>query len=381
MEANRSGFISRLLGHALLIINILAIVWLGLCYAASVASPNEVNYIALFGLTTPLAIIANAILVVIWLFSRKKLRCLLSLIALILSYPLIISIFGTNYFGDNNMAAGPNTIKIMTWNAHGMGIFNRPHSKEFDERVLEFIEVTDADIICLPEYHTPKSNALKPFGSKIVKLGGYKEFRFQPDNTLGTTIYLGTAIFSRYPLKNYEVHELGNNIYLLQGDIKVHGQTIRMFFVHLNTFGLSDDEKAYIEEIKRSGGQIANELGHSRSFLGKFNYAYKRRAREADKAKAIIDKSPHPVLICGDFNDLPASYTYTTMKGDLDDAFMSKGKGFGRTYNQLFPTIRIDHVFYDPTIMEVIGYQSPFSSLSDHNPVIVNFEIIANPAR
>ena len=72
MKANRPGFISRLLGHALLIINILAILWLGLCFAASVADPNEVNYIALFGLTTPMAIIANALLVIIWLFSRKK---------------------------------------------------------------------------------------------------------------------------------------------------------------------------------------------------------------------------------------------------------------------------------------------------------------------
>src|SRR5690606_18576208 len=141
-------------------------------------------------------------------------------------------------------------IKIMTWNAHGMGIFNRPHSKEFDQQVLDFIKEVDADIVCLPEYHTPKTSALKPFASKIVRNSGYKEFRFKPDNTLGTTIYLGTAIFSRYPLKNYEAHELGENIYLLQGDVQAFGKTIRMFFVHLNTFGLSDDEKAFIEEMK-----------------------------------------------------------------------------------------------------------------------------------
>ena len=90
---------------------------------------------------------------------------------------------------------------------------------------------------------------------------------------------------------------------------------------------------------------------------------------------AIIRTSPYPVFICGDFNDLPGSYTYTTIRGDLNDAFLDKGRGFGRSYNQILFSLRIDHMFYDPSAMQAIGYRSPVNYASDHNPLIVNFRV------
>jgi endonuclease/exonuclease/phosphatase (EEP) superfamily protein YafD len=150
---------------------------------------------------------------------------------------------------------------------------------------------------------------------------------------------------------------------------------VRMYFIHLNTFGLSDNDKAYIEEIKNNT-MPANSLGHSRSFVWKFNYAFTRRAAIADKAANIIRQSPYPVFICGDFNDLPASYTYNRFKGTREDAFLKMGNGFGRTYNQISPTLRIDHIFYDPSVLKIVGIDCPGTNLSDHNPVIANFEII-----
>ncbi len=68
------------------------------------------------------------------------------------------------------------------------------------------------------------------------------------------------------------------------------------------------------------------------------------------------------------------------MRGELKDAFLEKGRGLGRTYNQIIPTLRIDHMFYDPTVLKPIGFNCEFTSLSDHNPVIVNFEIIPKAA-
>jgi endonuclease/exonuclease/phosphatase (EEP) superfamily protein YafD len=89
----------------------------------------------------------------------------------------------------------------------------------------------------------------------------------------------------------------------------------------------------------------------------------------------VIDESPYPVLICADFNDVPGSYTYTKVKKNLKDAFAEKGFGLGRTYNLIFPTLRIDYIFYDPEILELSGYQSiRTTELSDHNPIIANFK-------
>lgn len=376
MKKERPGFFSRLLGHTLLLINIGAVIWLGLCYAASVTSPEQVQYLALFSLTTPVAIIANILFVLFWLFTAKKIRSLLSLVALGAVYQLIITVFAFNFFAKNDMGHSEETIKIMTWNVHGMGVFNVPHNKDFDKRLIEYIKDVDADIICLPEFSTPKDNLMKPFAEKIIKNSGYTDYRFKDDNTLGTTIFLGTAVFSKYPFKNYVANKLEEYVYMMQGDMELPGgNTVRMFFVHLNTFGLSDNDKAYIEEIKNSSVP-AHTLGHSRSFIWKFDYAFTRRAALADKARNIINQSPYPVIICGDFNDLPASYTYKQFRGNREDAFLNMGKGFGRTYNEISPTLRIDHIFYDPAVLKVVGIDCPFTTLSDHNPVIANFEII-----
>jgi endonuclease/exonuclease/phosphatase family metal-dependent hydrolase len=279
------------------------------------------------------------------------------------------------------MARVPGRIKIMSWNAHGVGVFKVPHDQAFDDRVLNFLAAENADIMSLPEYSTPKNNVLKPYGSKIIKDNGYKDFRFKDDNTLGTTIFLGTAVFSKFPFKDYVAYRLSYETYLLQGDVELPGgQMLRMFFLHLSTFGLSDDDKAYIEDVKKNHTSLESDKRVSRTFIWKFNHAYRARALEADKAAKIIAESPYPVVVCGDFNDLPGSYTYNTIRGNRNDAFLEKGKGLGRTYNEISPTLHIDHMFYDPTVLKPVGFQCPFTRLSDHNPLIVNFEIMPKAA-
>ncbi len=232
MKDGKTSLISKIFGHTFLLINIGSILWLAGCVIAAYTSPRDVRHLALFTLTTPFAIVANAFFIFFWLFSRKKIRSLLSLVALVASFKVVMMIFGFN-FDENDMAPGPGRIRIVTWNAHGMGVFNVPHSKAFDKRLLDFIHDTDADIICLPEYHVPKTDVMKPFSAKIIKNNNYVDFRFKDDNTLGLHTFLGTAVFSKYPFKNYVAHQLAQYTFLLQGDVELPGgQMMRMFFVH-----------------------------------------------------------------------------------------------------------------------------------------------------
>lgn len=285
-----------------------------------------------------------------------------------------------NYWGNNDMDRHSNSIKIMSWNSHGMGLHNRPRNKEFDKRLLQFIEDKDADILCLMEYPTPRNDFMNKVTSKIIEDNDYKDFRFKDDNVLSKIIFLGTAIFSKYPLKNYVPHKLSEYIYLLQADVDLPGgQRIRMFFVHLNTFGLSDGDKAFIESMKANKSITEKEIDTSKTYLSKLDYGFVRRSKETDIAVKAINQSPYPVFICGDLNDLPGSYTYSRLRGNLKDAFIEKGTGLGRTYNHIFPTIRIDHIFFNPSALKIIGFQCPKTDLSDHNPLIANFEIIPKP--
>lgn len=382
----KDGILRRIFRSALLLLNIGAIIWIALCALASITSPEDVRFLQLFSLTTAMAIVVNLFFIVFWLlFSKKRVRFLLSTIALIACYKVVLTVFGLNYFGGNYLEKQPNGFKLISWNIHGMGIFTgKSGDPTIEDGIIELINKEKPDLVCLPEFPKPQHDTVKmrPYAKHIMKRTGLKHYYYQFDNTLGTTIYFGTAIFSKYPLLKFKAHQLAEYTYLLQGDMLMPDSSIvSMYFVHLNTFGLSDGDKAYIEKVRKRNTSIGNDVRKSRTFVWKFNQAFANRAKEADSAMLVISQSKYPVLICGDFNEMPGSYVYTTFKGERQDAFLEKGRGIGRSYNQIFPTIRIDHVFYDSSALQLLGIKTPYSRFSDHNPIIANFKINTKPER
>lgn len=365
-----------LFGYTLLLINLLVSGWLFVCLYASVTSPLQHHYIAAVSLTTSFAILLNCAFFIVWLFSRKKWRSLLSLATLLVCHQLVSAVFGLNFIGKNNMQATLDGIKILSWNVHGLGLYDRPVDKERPENIFRLIEEQDPDILCMIEYYTNSDGSNKK-ALKFFKDAGYKEYRFSYDNSLGTKIFIGNAVFSKYPLSNFEEIQLDDYIKMMRCDVTLPDESkVRLYLVHLQSFLLADTDKAFIEKIKTNTDKLEEKPGYSRTFLQKLQKAYAKRAPQAEKARQEIDKSPYPVLLCADFNDVPASYTYTRVKGSLNDAFSGKGKGLGRTYNLLSPTLRIDYIFYNDSMLELMGYQSLRTpELSDHNPIIANFRM------
>jgi endonuclease/exonuclease/phosphatase (EEP) superfamily protein YafD len=94
-------------------------------------------------------------------------------------------------------------------------------------------------------------------------------------------------------------------------------------------------------------------------------------AKQAQFIKAAISKSPYPSIIGGDFNSVPSSYVYHTVKGNKQDAFIEKGFGLGHTYYGLSKTLRIDYVLADDAF-KVLQVATPTMYLSDHFPIITD---------
>lgn len=375
MAHNKPSLFRRIFGHTLFLVNLGVAVWLGLCFAAAHVPPYQFRWLALFPLSLPFALIANIFFLFLWLFvGRGKWRVVLPVFMLALCYKLIFISFGWNFFGKNDMEAAPDRIKIMTWNVHGMGVFDNKGNNNKADEIIDFIKREDPDILCMPEFYTLQKDMLRPYSTRILNQNGFRDFRFQFDNTLGTTIYLGTGIFSKYPIRDHYKITLAKWVNVLVCDFELPDKKMmRGFFVHLQSFRLADKEKAALEDIKNRTAPIKSARGLG--LAGRLLNGFYLRSLQADSLAGFIAQSPYPVLIAGDFNDVPASYTYTKLKNGHYDAFEEKGRGFGRTYNMFSPTLRIDHLLYDPSLLKILGYRSPHPGLSDHNPVIANFEL------
>ena len=99
------------------------------------------------------------------------------------------------------------------------------------------------------------------------------------------------------------------------------------------------------------------------------------RGRQADAARESIAQSPYPVLFTADLNDVPGSYTYSTIRGDMQDVFLQKGMGIGRTFTSLSPTLRIDYIFADKNF-SITQYKKYAIELSDHYMQVADVKLL-----
>jgi endonuclease/exonuclease/phosphatase family metal-dependent hydrolase len=83
-----------------------------------------------------------------------------------------------------------------------------------------------------------------------------------------------------------------------------------------------------------------------------------------------MDTCPFPVIVLGDFNDTPQSYTYAVIRGeDLHDSFVQRGSGIGTTYAGSIPGLRIDFVMTGSRFT-IIRHEVLKLPYSDHYPVV-----------
>lgn len=98
------------------------------------------------------------------------------------------------------------------------------------------------------------------------------------------------------------------------------------------------------------------------------------RAEQADLIAKHIKNCNYPVILCGDFNDVPMSYTYHTIANSLTDAFRKSGNGVGATYTGTYMPFRIDFILYSKGL-KAVDYKTGNISLSDHYPVSSTLQV------
>lgn len=265
-----------------------------------------------------------------------------------------------------------NELNVATYNIQRGG---RGGLQVTGPEIARFMEEKKVDILCFQEFPVANGAALKAI-TKIFRLFPYyKVTSSSPDG-------MHVALFSRYPiLQSGEIRFPDeNSTRALWADLDIDGQVVRVFNAHLQTTNLNQNRINPLDNMDATASRLIRlkDMMDENSVI---------RANQANLLRDQIDESPHPVIVCGDFNDTPASYAYKRIRGDRGDSFRSAGKGYGYTYRYLRKLFRIDYLLYSREGIRAVHYASPELEHSDHKPVIVKLDVLPvtrsrkNPAR
>ena len=349
----RKRFLLRnlLLGFVFLL-NLIAIIALLASYASTYISRVKIWHFAFFGLAYPYILIINVLFCLFWVLFKPKFA-LFSLITILIGF----SYLGNYYQVKPKKTYSPGIV-VCSYN-----IKNFQHTSERREtavNILNYLRDKDANIICIQEMTTPPLNTFNPFPPDST--GRFPGF---------FTTYKGhitePAIYSLHPIINEGKIQFNKSSKIVFADLKINNDTIRVYSCHLQSYHITEDEINYLDTINIDTDRVQS-LRHFRKIASKMKTAFIKRASHSEQLKDSIMVSPYPVIVCGDFNDTPISYTYHTINNVLSDAFTESGSGAGSTFEGKLPPFRIDYIFHSGSF-NAYNFQVDKVDYSDHYPV------------
>ena len=362
VRKNESG-IRRFSRNILLAINIFLILLLAVAYLSIYINPATTAFPALFGLAYPYIAAANVAMVIVWILFRKW-YALLSVLALAAGFGYI-----HNFIRFTNQGKEEHhELKLMSYNIRLFNFYEETE-KNTHSKMIQLLRKEDPGILCLQEYFVKGDPAA---GEKKLMEGlGRKRYtHFKLVRSGGASRY-GIATVSRYPIiYRGDVIHPGSSSLTIYSDIVVDTDTFRVYNNHLQSFRLRRVEGTLLNEItgEEKGGSVNKISGIYKSLM----QGFASRALQVDRVRRHMESSPYPVIVAGDFNDTPVSYTYRVMRRGLKDAFVEAGYGAGFTYRGKYPPNRIDYVLYSDEI-ECTDFDIVKARYSDHYPVIAYF--------
>ena len=269
-------------------------------------------------------------------------------------------------------------IRLLTYNTNLMG-----HAKLNDHKqpipVLDVVKQSQADIVCMQEYSFSSArNGYSLDRLRQLTAGLYPHYDFTPYSYNRRS---GLVILSKYPILKIDRidHQKTDYIAAMYYQLDVDGQPLGIVNMHLQSNKLSkEDRQLYSDMI---GHFEADSLSRIRSgMMHSLSVAWRHRANEVDKIKAYIhDHHPAdmPLLICGDMNDTPVSYSSHTLRSlDLTDTWQETGLGLGITYSAHRFWFRIDHIFHSSRLRALRSNVRRDIGYSDHYPLEATFQLL-----
>ena len=314
-------------------------------------SPAKSGILSTISLCSPVIYLFDVLVMFYWIVRWRWYLALTMILTVFLGlfylsryYKIDVDRQYPSSFNDNHYT------KIMTYNVH------EGKKAEF----IDYITTHNPDILCVQEMTIGSNN--------WNTLTDTYQTTYKPNVGTG-----GNQILSKYKIiRSGDIGDLPRRT-ATWADLSVRGDTIRVVSLHLQTTSIKPEDTHFIEDHE----YLHDDERQSKlqSIVSRLVENNKKRAEQAQLVASFLEETTHKVILCGDFNDTPLSYTYRLLAKGLDDTFSEKAYGFAYTYNTQYKLLRIDNILVSPEI-EVFSYEVDNNiNLSDHYPVISRVKI------
>lgn len=330
-------------------------------------NPVDHPMLSTAGMTFPIFLLINLVFLFFWLLFKWRMIWI-PVVGYALAY-VPISI----YIPINPKQTVPeDAVKLISYNVCSYG-GNYKYEQGF-EAVRDYLAAEKPDIVCLQEdVDTWRRYVFRDY-QKFLAYNDTLVLVNQP------TSYNALGIHTRFPIVHreritYSSEANGSAAWWLD----IGGDTLIVINNHFESCHLSSDDRHQYRQILK--GELAGDSARteSKQLLIKLAEANAKRAKQVDAVfRYAKEHSRYPVVVCGDFNDSPISYSRHTMASGLTDCFVKTGKGLGLSYNQKAFSFRIDHLFCSQGIEPYNCMIDGKMDASDHNPLICWLKITPN---
>lgn len=365
-EGRRSSVLLKLLDIVMALLSTIAILTISLVILGGSLSPESWWIPAFVILGAPIVYCLNILVLIYWIL-RWDLVGIFSV-----GIFMAIAIWGLGAFVQVRVWKSYKNderrdLKVLSYNIHSLNIAGVPYGQSLNN-IVSFVKSEDPDVICFQEFQSLTNDTTGVIVNAFAQWPYFASLFGQENPSLGS----GSVIFSKYPISpcNSVINE-GTTGGVLGVDLYADGDTVRLYNCHLQTTAYNQ-----VNQEQPLGQVLAQDDAASKFRLtaSVMRGNFVLRAAQADSLALLTAHSPYPLVVVGDLNSVPLSYTYKTVRGDLSDAFRDRGEGYGYTYRPMKGILRIDYAFYDDYHYECSDYRSPNLEYSDHNPVIVTLK-------
>jgi endonuclease/exonuclease/phosphatase family metal-dependent hydrolase len=355
--------INRLAKQILLFFNALVIVFLLLGFAGGKISPTLLPGLAIFALFFHIMVFVNLGFIIFWL-AFQKYYFIFSLLALLLVYKPLLETF--HLIPPRETKQFNTTFSVLSYNVKVFDLYNWRKNKQSLGEFYRFIRTVSPDIACFQEYFT-STNGTFPVHDSLMQNQGFTHAHIAFSSQLNNGHNFGIATYSRFPIINKnDIHFPNTHNMAIVTDVKIEDDTLRIINCHLESVKFLKEDYIFIDSLPVLNDKA--RIKGAKGVMHRLKNASQIRAVQTREIIRMMDESPYPIMLCGDFNDVPASYTYQSLSKGFTDSFKQFYIGMGGTFPRFFPALRIDYILFQEPL-QCTHFALFRNNLSDHYPV------------